>query len=135
MFEQQGSQRQQIRDDIKEQQGNIDKYREQAQDTINGANEEINRLQTLYTGNVDEIILKTEEYTTEIDGIYDDIKILNDERFVFELEILGFEAEIGPIKYVAEVIYGQEESVKYLDNAVRWVIFALISFQPINSNR
>ena len=50
LFEQQASQRQQIRDDIKEQQGNIDKYREQAQDTINGANEEINRLQTLSTG-------------------------------------------------------------------------------------
>ena len=60
LFEQQASQRQQIRDDIKEQQGNIDKYRETAQDTINGANAEINRLQTLSTGNVDEIILKTE---------------------------------------------------------------------------
>ena len=107
LFEQQSSQRQQIRDDIKEQQGNIDKYREQAGDTINGANEEINRLQTLSTGNVDEIILKTEEYNTEIDVIYDDIKILKDERFVFEQEKLGFEAEIGPIKYVAEVIYGQ----------------------------
>ena len=132
LFEQQASQRQQIRDDIKEQQGNIDKYREQAGDTINGANEEINRLQTLSTGNVDEIILKTEEYNTEIDVIYDDIKILKDERFVFEQEILGFEAEIGPIKYVAEAIYGQEESVKYLDNAVRWVIFALIFvFDPL----
>ena len=46
LFEQQGSQRQQIRDDIKEQQGNIDKYRETAQDTINGANAENKRLQT-----------------------------------------------------------------------------------------
>ena len=36
------------------------------------------------------------------------------------------------IKYVAEVIYGQDESVKYLDNAVRWVIFALIFvFDPL----
>lgn len=132
LFEQQTFQRQQVRDDIKEQQGNIDRYREQAQDTINGANAEINRLQTLSTGNVDEIIIKTEEYNTDIDVIYDDIKILKDERFVFEQEILGFEAEIGPIKYVAEVIYGQEESVKYLDNAVRWVIFALIFvFDPL----
>jgi chromosome segregation ATPase len=132
LFEQQTSQREQIRDDIKEQQGNIDKYRDQAQDTINGANAEINRLQTLSTGNIDEIIIKTEEYNTDIDVIYDDIKILKDERFVFEQEILGFEAEIGPIKYVAEVIYGQEESVKYLDNAVRWVIFALIFvFDPL----
>ncbi len=132
LFASQSEQRTQIRDDISSQQDNIDKYRAQAQDTIDSANEEINRLQTLSTGNVDEIILKTEEYNTEIDGIYDDIKILKDERFVFEQEILGFEAEIGPIKYVAEVIYGQEESVKYLDNAVRWVIFALIFvFDPL----
>ena len=132
LFASQSEQRQQIRDDIKEQQSNIDRYREQAQDTIDGANTEISRLQELSTGDVDEIIVKTEEYNTEIDVIYDDIKILKDERFVFEQEILGFEAEIGPIKYVAEVIYGQEESVKYLDNAVRWVIFALIFvFDPL----
>ena len=52
--------------------------------------------------------------------------------FVFEQEILGFEREVGPIKYVAEVIYGEDESVKYLDNAIRWVIFALIFvFDPL----
>jgi hypothetical protein len=42
------------------------------------------------------------------------------------------EGEIGPIKYIAEVIYGQEDSVKYLDNAVRWVIYMLIFvFDPL----
>ena len=35
----------QIRDDIRQQQGNIDKYRHQAQETIDGANVEIKRLQ------------------------------------------------------------------------------------------
>ena len=132
LFQSQSEQREQIRVDIKEQQDNIDKYRQQAQDTIDGANAEINRLQDLSTGNIDDILVKTNEYNTEIDNIYDEIQVLKDERFVFEQEILGFEAEIGPIKYVAEVIYGQEESVKYLDNAVRWVIFALIFvFDPL----
>ena len=102
------------------------------QNTIDGANGEINRLQDLSTGNIDDILVKTNEYNTEIDSIYDEIQVLKDDRFVFEQEILGFEAEIGPIKYVAEVIYGQEESVKYLENAVRWVIFALIFvFDPL----
>ena len=33
---------------------------------------------------------------------------------------------------MAEVIYGQDDSVKYLDNAVRWVIYALIFvFDPL----
>ena len=132
LFQSQSEQREQIRVDIKEQQDNIDKYRQQAQDTIDGANAEINRLQDLSTGNIDDILVKTDEYNTEIDSIYDEIQVLKDERFVYEQEILGFEAEIGPIKYVAEVIYGQEESVKYLDNAVRWVIFALIFvFDPL----
>ena len=132
LFQSQSEQREQIRNDIKEQQDNIDKYRQQAQDTIDGANAEINRLQDLSTGNIDDILVKTEEYNTEIDSIYDEIQVLKDDRFVYEQEILGFEAEIGPIKYVAEVIYGQEESVKYLDNAVRWVIFALIFvFDPL----
>ena len=132
LFQSQSEQREQIRNDIKEQQDNIDKYRQQAQNTIDGANGEINRLQDLSTGNIDDILVKTNEYNTEIDGIYDEIQVLKDDRFVFEQEILGFEAEIGPIKYVAEVIYGQEESVKYLDNAVRWVIFALIFvFDPL----
>ncbi len=132
LFQSQSEQREQIRNDIKEQQDNIDKYRQQAQNTIDGANGEINRLQDLSTGNIDDILVKTNEYNTEIDSIYDEIQVLKDDRFVFEQEILGFEAEIGPIKYVAEVIYGQEESVKYLDNAVRWVIFALIFvFDPL----
>ena len=132
LFQSQSEQREQIRNDIKEQQDNIDKYRQQAQDTIDGANGEINRLQDLSTGNIDDILVKTDEYNTEIDSIYDEIQVLKDDRFVYEQEILGFEAEIGPIKYVAEVIYGQEESVKYLDNAVRWVIFALIFvFDPL----
>ena len=132
LFEEQKEQREQIREDIALQQANIDKYREQAQSTINNANAEINRLQNLSTGNLDEKIAKTEEYNEQIDTLLDTIQVYKDERFVFEQEILGFEREVGPIKYIAEVIYGQDDSVKYLDNAIRWVIFALIFvFDPL----
>lgn len=132
LFEQQKEQREQIRADIKTQQDNIDKYRQQAQTTIDNANAEIKSLQQASTGDADDIILKTTEYTGQIDEIYDTIAELKEERFTYEQEILGFEAEVGPIKYIAEVIYGQDESVKYLDNAIRWVIFALIFvFDPL----
>ena len=67
------NQREQIRLDIKEQQDNIDKYRESAQNTI-GANAEINRLQNLATGDADEKLLKIEEYNLQIDTIYDKIQ-------------------------------------------------------------
>lgn len=132
LFEQQKEQREQIRADIKTQQSNIDKYRNQAQETINGANAEIKSLQTSSTGDADEIISKTTEYQLQIDGLYDTISEYKEERFVYEQEILSFEREVGPIKYVAEVIYGQETARDYLDNAIRWVIFAIIFvFDPL----
>ena len=132
LYASQKEQRDRIRADITLQQGNIDKYREQAQSTINSANAEINRLQNLSTGDLDEKIVKTNEYNADIDTLLDTIQEYKNERFVFEQEILGFEREVGPIKYIAEVIYGQDDSVKYLDNAIRWVIFALIFvFDPL----
>ena len=132
LFEQQRDQRERIASDINKQQENIDNYRAQAQTVINEANAEIRRLQTQNTDSQDNIIADTEEYTIQIDEIYDTIEVLKEEKFVFDQEILGFEKEVGPIKYIAEVIYGQDESVKYLDNAIRAVIFALIFvFDPL----
>jgi hypothetical protein len=132
LFQQQSEQRKQIRDDISSQQDNIDKYRLQAQETINSANAEIKRLQEASTGDADDIIQRTTEYQLQIDGLYDTIVAYKEERFTFEKEILNFEREVGPIKYVAEVIYGQETARDYLDNAIRWVIFAIIFvFDPL----
>ena len=132
LFQQQSEQRKQIRDDISSQQDNIDKYRLQAQETINSANAEIKRLQEASTGDADDIIQKTTEYQLQIDSLYDTIGVYKEERFPFEQEILNFEREVGPIKYVAEVIYGQETARDYLDNAIRWVIFAIIFvFDPL----
>ncbi len=55
-----------------------------------------------------------------------------EDKLPIQRKQLQQDSKIGPIKYVAEVIYGQEESVKYLDNAVRWVIYALIFvFDPL----
>ena len=73
LFDQQKEQRDQIRSDIEKQQNNIDRYRQQAQDTINGANAEIKRLQQASTGDAHEIIEKTEEYNMLIDQTYDKI--------------------------------------------------------------
>jgi chromosome segregation ATPase len=132
LFEQQKEQREQIRADIKVQTDNIDRYRRQAQETIDGANAEIKRLQQASTGDADEIIAKTDEYNLLIDETYDTIDELKLEKFDSEQIILTLEREVGPIKYIAEVIYGQEDSVKYLDNAVRWVIYMLIFvFDPL----
>ena len=47
------------------------------------------------------------------------------------LEQDKIEAEVGPIKYIAELIYG-EQAKDYFDKAVRWVIIVLIFvFDPL----
>ena len=132
LFDQQSSQREELRDDISEQQSNIDRYRLQAQKTIDDANAEIKRLQQSSTGDADDIIVKTDEFNLLIDESYDIIDGYKDEMFESKQIILSLEREVGPIKYIAEVMYGQEDSVKYLDNAVRWVIYMLIFvFDPL----
>jgi len=132
LFDQQKGQRLGVSEDIAEQQSNIDNYRSQAQETINAANVEIKRLQQSSTGDADVIVTKTEEFNLLIDTSYDIIDDYKDEMFESKQIILTLEREVGPIKYIAEVIYGQEDSVKYLDNAVRWVIYMLIFvFDPL----
>ena len=101
LYEQQREQRDQIRADIKAQQDNIDKYREQAQTTINNANAEINRLRNLSTGDAEDKLQEIEKYNGQIDGIYDTIQELREEKFPFEQELLGFEREVGPIQSVS----------------------------------
>ena len=73
-----------------------------------------------------------QEIGNDIDIVVDDIVKLNEEKLPFQRLQLEQEGEIGPIKYVAEMIYGQDEAQNYLDNAVRWVIIALIFvFDPL----
>ena len=67
------------------------------------------------------IINKSE---TNIDGLLD-------KKSEYELEIKNFEVEVGPIKYIAALIYG-DEAKNYLDNTVRYVILLLIFvFDPL----
>ena len=43
-----------------------------------------------------------------------------------------FEAEVGPIKYIAEFVYGEKADRDLLDRAVRWVIITIIFvFDPL----
>ena len=73
-----------------------------------------------------------QEIANDVDILIGDIVKLNEDKLPLQRLQLEQEAEIGPIKYVAEVFYGQEESMNYLDNAVRWVIYALIFvFDPL----
>lgn len=56
---------------------------------------------------------------------------LNEERAPIAAEVRKVEAEVGPIKYIAELIYGQS-SDEILGQAVRWVIILIVAvFDPL----
>ena len=61
----------------------------------------------------------------------EELTVLNNIKFEFEKEVRKFEAEVGPVKYVAEVLYSDvDENV--LEDAVRFVILCLIFvFDPL----
>jgi len=56
---------------------------------------------------------------------------LIEEKMVYEKEFRKLEAEVGPVKYIAELVYGEADK-NVLDDAVRWVIIILcIVFDPL----
>jgi len=69
--------------------------------------------------------------TLAINNASDTIAELSDQKGALQLEQDKIEAEVGPIKYIAELIYG-DEAKDHFDKAVRWVIIILIFvFDPL----
>ena len=72
-----------------------------------------------------------ETLQTAINSASDKIGELTEQKSVLQLEQDKIEAEVGPIKYIAELIYG-DEAKDHFDEAVRWVIIILIFvFDPL----
>jgi len=67
----------------------------------------------------------------EIETYNKRVSTLNEERAPIASEIRKVEAEVGPIKYIAALIYDTSDT-DTLEKAVRWVIIALvIVFDPL----
>jgi hypothetical protein len=57
---------------------------------------------------------------------------LTEERAPIAAEVRKVEAEVGPIKYIAAMIYGDNPSENSLERSVRWLIILLIAvFDPL----
>ena len=68
----------------------------------------------------------------EIEAEQKKITILNEERAPIAAEVRKVEAEVGPIKYIAALIYGDDADNNMLEASVRWVIILLvIVFDPL----
>jgi hypothetical protein len=60
------------------------------------------------------------------------ITVLNEQRAPIAVEVRKVEAEVGPIKYIAALIYGDNPDSNLLEKAVRWVIIILVTvFDPL----
>jgi len=60
------------------------------------------------------------------------IASLNEERAPIAAEVRKVEAEVGPIKYIAALLYGDNPDQNVLEKAVRWVIIMIVViFDPL----
>jgi hypothetical protein len=61
-----------------------------------------------------------------------EIAKLNEQRAPVASQLRKVEAEVGPIKYIAALIYGDNPDANLLEKAVRWVIIILVTvFDPL----
>ena len=71
------------------------------------------------------------EIANAVDPIVEDIVQLNNDKLPLQRLQLEQEGEIGPIKYVAEMIYGEDVEDK-IDNAARiLILFIIFAFDPL----
>ena len=61
-----------------------------------------------------------------------EIAKLNEQRAPIAKELRAVEAEVGPIKYIAKLIYGDNPDANILEKAVTWVIIIIVLvFDPL----
>jgi hypothetical protein len=72
-----------------------------------------------------------ERIIAETKRLQKEIQTLTEEKLPLSLEVKKAESDLGPIKYVAEVVYGTHDR-DLIDKAVRLVIFIIIIvFDPL----
>ena len=111
----------------------IKRLRGIAEEEIRNANEVITRLRSqLGQGTTDVADAIIEEQLEKIKESNDKIDVLIDEKFDIQKQYRKLEAEVGPIKYIAEFIYGEKADTELLERAVRWVIIIIVLvFDPL----
>jgi len=105
-----------------------EKYSSQIEDinaTITGLRSEAN----VKTENID---VRIDELEIFIEKEQDALNQVNEDKIIIVMEQQKLEVEVGPLKYIAEFIYGQEADKNLLEEAVRWVIITIIFvFDPL----
>jgi len=120
-------------DTVKQAKEEIARLRAQAEKQI----EESNKLITSYRSQLQNTEAKDvssllEEEQDKIKSNNQELDLLLQEKFALQADVRKLEAEVGPIKYIAEMVYGESADRNILEKAVRWVIITLIFvFDPL----
>ena len=93
----------------------------------------INGLRDSLTVGVDsEVETIIAEETAKIKSANTALDQLVEQKFALEAKTRQLEAEVGPVKYIAELIYGTNADQSLLEEAVRWVIILIVAvFDPL----
>jgi len=119
---------------IKTARDEIQRLRESAESQVAQSQALIERLrsQLAQTDKAAEIDTLIDEQQTRIKTANSEIDTLTEEKYALQAEYRKLEAEVGPIKYIAEFVYGEEANTNMLEEAVRWVIIIIIFvFDPL----
>ena len=73
--------------------------------------------------NIDELI---DEQYLRISNANRAIESLTNEKYEIEAQFRQLEAEVGPIKYIAEFVYDEKADATLLERAVKWMIILLL---------
>ena len=112
----------------------IQRLRESAENQVTQSQTLIARLQEQLanTDNAEEIQTAIDEQNERVRSASSEIDRLTEEKIVLESEYRKLEAEVGPVKYIAEFVYGESADTNMLEEAVRWVIITIIFvFDPL----
>ena len=100
--------------------------------SIKEINDRIQDLRNQANNKTEDIDGRIDELEGLIEGQQTVIDDVREEKFGYEKEYRKLEAEVGPIKYIAEFIYGENADNDLLEEAVRWVIIIIIFvFDPL----
>ncbi len=126
-----------IDEKIKTQRDNITTARAALQQMDNQVNERLSR-STDDKGAERAVQIRRQQQTErarlqkEISDAQNTISKLNEERAPIAKDLRKVEAEVGPIKYIAKLIYGDNPDANILEKAVTWVIMIIVFvFDPL----
>ena len=112
----------------------IQRLRESAEEQVKNSQALIERLrsQLAQTDKADEIDAAVDEQLLKIKTAEAELDTLTEQKYALQADYRKLEAEVGPIKYIAEFVYGEAADNTMLEEAVRWVIIIIIFvFDPL----